>query len=187
MPVHLLKPLLLPLLILVVVNLAAIAWRAIPQGSDNAVQEADWQTLELPMGSPDVRQGLLVGGQWGLPIIDDEEQSAAADSDIETEEDAVIGVEALGRNIQRQLQGIIHRGEWILLFAQSEPALAAETNTSAENTILPLLIELRSGDSLPDTPWYIGEVWADRIQLVQEGHDPLIVPLYPIAESVTEP
>ena len=175
MPVHLLKPLLLPLLILVVVNLAATAWRAIPQGSNNATQDTDWQTLELTAGSPDVRRGLLAGGQWG--VVDNSASSAGEEGIDSDDSSPEATAQALSKHIQRQLQGIIHRGDWVLLFAQPGEA--------SDSPALPL--ELRSGDDLPDTPWLIGQIWADRIQLLQNGHDPLVVPLYPIAESVTEP
>lgn len=186
MPVHLLKPLLLPLLILVAVNLVAVAWRALPQDDSGGAQDGSWQTLDSSVRSLDVRARLL-NGHWGQPASNPEEELDqdgnpvnAGEAPEPTVEETI---EALSNHIQRQLQGIIHRGDWVLLFAQPESSIDA-SDTVSDTLKLPL--ELRSGDILPDTPWHIGQIWADRIQLLQDGNDPLIVPLYPIAESVTE-
>lgn len=175
MPIQMLKPLLLPLLILVAVNLVAFAWRAIPQDKGSARQDSDWQTLQPLPGRPDVRDSLLAGGHWGRPA-DNPAQRGEGEKGDRADGSPEATAEVLGKHIQRQLQGIIRRGDWVLLFAQ--PATDSDS--------LPLPLELRSGDDLPDTPWQIGQIWADRIQLVQQGHEALIVPLYPVAESVTE-
>lgn len=177
LPTHTLKSLVVPLLVLVGVNLIAVAWRAIPQHTEPASLDASWEALEPQVAGADVRHRLLQGGQWGQPVenpADRDAAAAAADSAADSPEATV---QALSRHIQRQLQGIVRRGDWVLLFAQ--PAGADESP--------PLPLELRSGDALPDTPWQIGQIWADRVQLLQPGHESLIVPLYPIAESVTEP
>lgn len=183
---HLLKSLLLPLLILLGVNLLAFVWRAIPQDSDENTPDSSWQAIDAPAISPDVRGSLLAGGHWGQPVASasgQDEGQGAINNEADTPEATV---KVLNKHIQRQLQGIVRRGDWVLLFAQTG-AGEGEGGSASEASPLPLPLELRSGDLLPDTPWYVGQIWADRIQLLQEGHDPLIVPLYPIAEAVTEP
>ncbi|MGN5519555.1 hypothetical protein VF673_11835 [Halopseudomonas sp. Lyrl_26] len=178
LPIDRLKSLVVPLLVLVGVNLVAVAWRAIPPQNELVAQDASWEALEPLAAGADVRHQLLQGGQWGQPVEKPADQDAAADAESKgAAGSSEAAVQALSKHIQRQLQGIIRRGGWVLLFAQP-----TETDGNP-----PLPLELRSGDVLPDTPWQIGQIWADRVQLVQQGHDPLIVPLYPVAESVTEP
>lgn len=194
MPLHLLKPLLLPLTLLLAANLLAFAWRAIPPAdkTHKGDNDSSWQSLQTASAAPDVRELLLAGSHWGKrPDSTDDTNSPASNADTP---EATIA--ALNQHIQAQLQGIIRRGDWVLLFANPnrseniESTAAATDNTkeqSASDAELPSLpLELRSGDQLPDTPWHIGTIWPDRIQLLQSGHEPLIVPLYPLAEPSPE-
>lgn len=193
MPLHLFKPMLLPLALLIVVNLIAFAWRAIPPADKARNSDSSWQSLQSAAAKPDVRELLLAGHQWGERPV----SAAGANSQAPDADTPEATITALNQHIQSQLQGIIRRGDWVLLFANPdsseksiESTAAASDNTeeqSASNAKLTgLPLELRSGDPLPDTPWHIGTIWPDRIQLLQSGHDPLIVPLYPLAEPDSE-
>lgn len=167
--------LLLPLLVLVLANLMAFAWRSVPPASSQLLADTDWQVPSPPQIPVDLRPGILAGNHWGEVARAD--AAAQADTAAEPGEAGLSPeVRELNQRIQHSLQGIVRRGDWVLLFAR---------DGSAEKTDnLPL--ELRSGDQLPDSPWQIGQIWADRIQLVQQAHESLIVPLYPLAEPATE-
>lgn len=192
MPLQLLRPLLLPLAILLGANLLAFAWRAIEPSSQERSSDSSWQSLQAAQAQPDVRAVLLAGKHWGEP-------QSVAERGVETQsvtDTPDNSVSALSQHIQRQLQGIIRRGDWVLLFANpasstnAEPAPQKTTKgqPASQPEPAPALapLELRSGDQLPDTPWHIGDIWPDRIQLLQSGHEPLIVPLYPLATPSPE-
>lgn len=181
MPPHLLKSILLPLIIFVAAHLLAFAWRALPPASKNTGSDTRWQSLQPSAATPDVRNSLLAGNHWGERQIPENAETA------QTADTPEATVAALSQHIQRQLQGIIRRGDWVLLFVNPQapaPVAADAKDQAATPPALPL--ELRSGDRLPDTAWHIGHIWPDRIQLLQDGHEPLIVPLYPLAASVPE-
>lgn len=186
MPLHLLKPMLLPLALLIAANLVAFAWRAIPPSENTGTSDSNWQSLQSTSVKPDVRELLLLGGHWGEP-----EQSSNEKNNQTLEKDTPEAtVAALSLHIQRQLQGIVYRAGWVLLFANPGAEAVANTDQPEEQSDNPrpasLPLELRSGDQLPDTPWRIGDIWPDRIELLQSEHEPLIVPLYPLAEPRPE-
>lgn len=192
MPLHMFKPMLLPLALLITVNLIAFALRAIPPADKAHNGDSSWQSLQATSVKPDVRELLLAGHHWGERPV----SAVGANSQALGTGTPEAAITALSQHIQGQLQGIIRRGGWVLLFANpnssesTESTAAPSDNTeeqSASNAKLTgLPLELRSGDQLLDTPWHIGTIWPDRIQLLQSGHDPLIVPLYPLAESSSE-
>lgn len=179
---RLIKPLLLPLALLLGAHALAFAWRAIPPSSSLRDSNSQWQSLHTQPTPPDVRQLLLAGAHWGEPQhIESTEDDATA-----TSESPEATLTALSQHIQRQLQGIIRRGDWVLLFANPQGQGSGKTAAKDHENSPALPLELRSGDSLPDTAWQIGDIWPDRIQLLQDGHEPLIVPLYPLAVSDPE-
>lgn len=186
MPLHLLKPMLLPLALLIAANLAAFAWRAMPPSEKTSASESNWQSLQSGSVKPDVRELLLLGNHWGKPALSSNEKNNQT-LEKDTSEATVA---ALSLHIQRQLQGIIHRGGWVLLFANPDAEAVANTDKPEEQSDNPrptsLPLELRSSDKLPGTPWRIGDIWPDRIELLQSEHEPLIVPLYPLAEPRPE-
>lgn len=182
------KAYIVPLGILIVVNMLAAGWRAIPYTVTNKAHDGSWQSIELGVANPDVRELLLAGGYWGrqeAEIIDRGGKAGYTDIKVTAQE--------LEQHIQTQLQGIIHRDGWVLLFANSAGSrVAASTQANTEESKVQsapvsLPLELRSGDVLPNTDWYIGDVWPDRIQLLQDGHESLVVPLYPLVKPLSEP
>ena len=162
-----LKVFLLPVLAIVLINGVAGLLRTLPDtvGSSDATEA--WPEFQLPASALDINAKLLSGGQWGQPEL------VVSDAAQDSSESSALAEESIVREyVQRQLQGIIYRNGWYLLFAQEEG--------------LPL--ELQTGDSLPDSPWTVGQISPDRIELL-DGRDesaPFNVFLYPIPDASTE-
>lgn len=170
MPLQALKVLLLPLLAIVVINVIVGLLRTLPAvNQTNSTNEA-WPQLELPADSVDVREQLLLGGQWGqrevLVNIAEQNKNSPAASNLTKDS-------AIREYVQQQLQGIVYRNGWYLLFAQNSE---------------PLPLELQEGDTLPNSAWAIGRIFADRIELLNSkaNNAPVIISLYPISDASTE-
>lgn len=172
MPFLFIKSWLLPLAGLLAINLIAMGWRAIPPTNKARTASAEWQSLPEAQMQPDVRSALLAKNYWGEVHKPNTENNGSANSNL-----AHATQEEISRHIQNQLQGIIYRSEWVLLFAHP-----AKTNT--KESLLP--IELKQGDQLPNTVWQIGQIWADRVELLQADQPTMIIPLYPIADTAPE-
>ena len=171
MPLLLSKPFILPLAVFLLVNLTAVAWRAIPPSSKARNNNTEWQSLQAPAAQPDVRELLKAGKQWG------EYQQATSVKDSLQKDTPEATQAAITKHIASQLQGIVYRGEWVLLF--TNPA-------QTDNKEKPLPLELKQGNQLPNTDWQIGQIWADRIELLQTDQPTMIIPLYPIADTALE-
>lgn len=168
MPLQNFKIFLLPVLAIVFINIVAGLWRTLPDAVSASSAAEAWPEFELPIGALDVKNQLLGGGHWGKPesLIGTEEQN--------TDQASALKEESVVREyVQQQLQGIVNRNGWYLLLAQ-------------EGETLPL--ELQEGDSLPGSPWTVGRISPDRIELLDDssGSMPLIIFLYPIPDASTE-
>lgn len=169
---HNLKLIMLPLLGLVVINLVAAYLRTMPVVDSASIVDEVWPEFVLPAAPVDVRDALLVGGQWG-------ERAVAETSGQQGEGDHVSPVLTQAKDVdeyvRQQLLGIVYRGGWYVLFA---PQVSEE---------LPL--ELQEGDTLPDSSWLITRILQDRLEVVNTAADatPLIIPLYFIPDASTEP
>lgn len=163
------KMLLLPMLIIVVINVAAGLVRTSPAGSQVDTNNEIWPQFELPSTAGDVREQLLAGGQWG----ERETQAATAQHDNNTQP-ALTEEGAMREYVQQQLLGIVYRGGWRLLFAQEA------------DKALPL--ELQEGDTLPGGAWLVGRIFPDRIELLNSSaaSTPVTISLYPIPDASTE-
>lgn len=168
MPLQALKVLLLPLLAIVVINVIVGLLRTMPEASQTNATDEAWPQLELPADSVDVREQLLVGGQWGQreALVNAAEQNSPTVSNLTKDS-------AIRTYVQQQLQGIVYRNGWYLLFAQNSE---------------PLPLELQEGDTLPNSAWVIGRIFADRIELLNSkaNNAPVIISLYPISDASTE-
>ena len=162
-----LKVFLLPMLAIVLINAVAGLLRTLPDAVGSSEATEAWPEFQLPASALDINAKLLSGGQWGQP-----ELITNADAENTGESSALEDESVVREYVQRQLQGIVYRNGWHLLFAQEEG--------------LPL--ELQEGDSLPDSPWAVGRIFPDRIELL-DGRDestPLNIFLYPIPDASTE-
>lgn len=167
-----LRLMLVPLLVLIAINLVAALLRTMPAIDSASVADEVWPEFVLPAAPVDVRDALLVGGQWG-------ERAVAETSGQQGEGDHVSPVLTQAKDVdeyvRQQLLGIVYRGGWYVLFA---PQVSEE---------LPL--ELQEGDTLPDSSWLITRILQDRLEVVNTAADatPLIIPLYFIPDASTEP
>lgn len=167
-----LRLMLVPLLVLIAINLVAALLRTMPAIDSASVADEVWPEFVLPTAPVDVRDALLVGGQWG-------ERAVAETSGQQGEGDHVSPVLTQAKDVdeyvRQQLLGIVYRGGWYVLFA---PQVSEE---------LPL--ELQEGDTLPDSSWLITRILQDRLEVVNTAADatPLIIPLYFIPDASTEP
>lgn len=167
-----LRLMLVPLLVLIAINLVAALLRTMPAIDSASVADEVWPEFVLPIAPVDVRDALLVGGQWG-------ERAVAETSGQQGEGDHVSPVLTQAKDVdeyvRQQLLGIVYRGGWYVLFA---PQVSEE---------LPL--ELQEGDTLPDSSWLITRILQDRLEVVNTAADatPLIIPLYFIPDASTEP
>lgn len=178
--------LLLPLTVLLVAHAVFFAWRAIPPASQGNTTDSQWQELAPLSNVGDMRQSLLAGGHWGVPA-GEEAKSAGQEAEKAGEQTPSAVRQALVQHLQASLQGIIYRGEWVLLFAQEATGQQAQSQDipAEQQGVRPL--ELRAGEQLPGTRWSISQVWPDRIELQHPTEHTITLPLYPLADPVTEP
>lgn len=179
--------LLLPLAILLVAHAVFFAWRAIPPASQHNTANSQWQTLAPLNHTGDVRQSLLAGGYWGVPAGEEAKSVDHGEAEQTGEQTPAAVRQALVQHLQARLQGIIYRGEWVLLFAQEATGQQAQSQDipAEQQGVRPL--ELRAGEQLPGTHWSISQVWPDRIELQHPTEHTITLPLYPLADPVTEP
>lgn len=157
----------LPLLAVVFINAAAAVLRTLPDAVNANDAAETWPEFQLPMQGLDIKQQLLAGGHWGQPEYVNQVDEQATEQNSALKEAGVVR-----EYVQRQLQGIVFRNGWHLLFAQDDG--------------LPL--ELTEGDNLPESPWTIGRIFPDRIELLDDNatETPLMIFLYPIPDASTE-
>lgn len=170
---HNLKLIMLPLLGLVVINLVAAYLRTMPAVDSASIVDEVWPEFVLPALPVDVRDALLAGGQWGARAVSETIEQQDQDN---TASPTLTEANVVRDYVRQQLQGIVYRGGWYVLFAPQ----ASET--------LPL--ELQEGDTLPGSSWLISHILQDRLEIVDTAAadaTPLIIPLYFTPDASTEP